>query len=352
MFKTQKLFGLLLLAIALSSCSSTNYLTMTVTEPAPVTIPSHIKSIGIVNRSIPTDKTGKKLDKADKILSIEGKNLDKDGAERALLGLFDELNFNTRFSEVKIIDDVNIKNPGLSTFPASLKWDEVTRICEENNVDALFILSFYDTDTRVDYAAVPVEIAGPLGIKVPAIEHRATLFTLIKSGWRIYDEKNKLLLDEIFLNNEVVSKGVGINPMKAVEAVRGRKEAVMHSSEKLGIDYALRIVPYNLRVRRNYYVRGSDNFKIGKRRAQTGDWDGAADLWYKEIDNEKSKIAGRAYYNMAIINEINGNLDSAIDWASKSYSDFNNKLALDYLKILKNRLRKNQQLQNQMLSEQ
>ena len=95
-------------------------------------------------------------------------------------------------------------------------------------------------------------------------------------------------------------------------------------------------------------MRGTDNFKIAKRRAQTGNWDGAAELWEKEIDNPKSKVAGRAHYNMAIINEINGNLDEAIQWARKAYSDYNNKLALDYVRILEERERRNARLQEQM----
>jgi hypothetical protein len=40
---------------------------------------------------------------------------------------------------------------------------------------------------------------------------------------------------------------------------------------------------------------------------------------------------------MAIINEINGDIDLAIECAQKSYEDFDNKLALLYLNILKNR---------------
>jgi len=51
---------------------------------------------------------------------------------------------------------------------------------------------------------------------------------------------------------------------------------------------------------------------------------------------------------MAIINEINGELDEAVNWASKSYSDFNNKEALDYVNVLKGRIQRNQVLQAQM----
>ena len=60
-------------------------------------------------------------------------------------------------------------------------------------------------------------------------------------------------------------------------------------------------------------------------------------------------MADRACYNMAIINEINGNLDKAIEWAQKSYEDYNDKLALQYLNILKNRKSKNIELQMQKI---
>ncbi len=49
------------------------------------------------------------------------------------------------------------------------------------------------------------------------------------------------------------------------------------------------------------------------------------------------KIAGRAHYNMAIISEINGNLDDAVAWAQKAYSDYRNKQGLRYVRILENR---------------
>jgi hypothetical protein len=53
------------------------------------------------------------------------------------------------------------------------------------------------------------------------------------------------------------------------------------------------------------------------------------------------KIAGRACYNMAIINEINGDLDAALQWAQKSYEDYNDKLGIRYVRILENRKYKN-----------
>ena len=341
-----KSIAALFIGCFLGSCSSMNSLTISVTEPAPVYLAKEIKSAGIIDRSLSTENN-QKMDDMDKYLSAEGKNLDKDGAQASVLALFDELKNNSRFDELKIIDDTDIKSPGMGIFPAPLTWQQVNRICEENDVDALFVLSFYDTDAKVDVGANPVEIAGPLGVKIPAIETQITIRTLIKTGWRIYDPFNEIIQDEYIMHENQVSSGSGINPMNAAQAVIGRKEAVMQVSNTIGHNYAFRILPYRTRVRREYFVKGTENFEVGKRRAQTGNWDGAAELWEKEIANPKGKIAGRAYYNMAIINEINGDLDTAVDWASKSYSDYGIKDALDYLRILKDRIYRNEQLRQQ-----
>lgn len=337
----------ILFSIIFYACSSTNLLTLSVVQPPPVYISSNVETIGIIDRSMPSDND-EAMDKIDKILTAEGKNLDKDGAQQAILGLYDELNNCDQFTKAKIVDSLDLRSSGVGTMPSALSKARVEEICLDNNLDALFTLSFYDTDAQIDYKAVPVEINGPMGIKIAGIEHHATIFTEIETGWRIYDNINKTMADKFLVNEQLISTGKGINPMKAAEAIIGRKAEVMQLSRRMGHQYALRVIPYSIRVSRDYYVRGTDSFEIGKRRAQTGNWDGAAELWSKEVNNPKPKIAGRACYNMAIINEINGNLVAAHEWAAKSYTDYNNKLALKYVNILKKRIRDNEQLEQSL----
>tara|TARA_R110002050_G_scaffold213566_1_gene349855 strand:- start:5870 stop:6883 length:1014 start_codon:yes stop_codon:yes gene_type:complete len=334
------------MVILLMSCSATNNLTMGATEPAIVHLPKEIQRIGIINRSLPSEGN-KQIDKIDQILSAEGLNLDRKGAEVAITSLSDALARTGRFEEIVILDGVTEIRKGLDVFPASLSWDIIENICEANGVDAIFSLAFYDTDTQVSYKPSMMELPNSLGVKVSVPAHEVTLNTLIKNGWRIYNPRTKQIVDEFGYTDHLVSSGKGINPVKAIEAVARRNEAVEELSRNIGYAYGTRLSPYKHRISRDYYVRGTDNFVVAKRRAQTGDWQGAAQLWEKELDNSKSKIAGRACYNMAIINEINGDLNAAMDWASKSYSDYDNKDALRYLNILKYRLSQNEVLEQQ-----
>ncbi len=325
---------LLIAALTIVSCK-TQQLYLSVLEPAPVTVPSYIRSVGIINRSMPTDET-RALDVIDKALSLEGVDLDKEGAQYSIKGLSDELSTNNRFIEVKTLSDIDFRTPKMELFPTPLSWDIVDQICKETGTDALFSLEKFDTDTKINYSNRKVDIKTPLGT-IPGLEHQADMETLVKTGWRIYDPAGKTILDQYIYDESIVFTGRGINPLLAVSALVGRKEAVNQVSTKAGHGYAFRILPYSLRVMRDYYVKGTDNFKIARRKAQVGKWDEAGELWEKETGNPNMKVAGRAAYNMAIINEINGNLDTALQWAQKSYEDYNNKLGLRYVHILENR---------------
>ena len=335
---------ILITAIMMISCS-TQQLYLNVVEPAPVTLPSYIKSVGVINRSVPSDET-KGLDVLDKALSLEGVNLDKEGAMESIRGLSDELVHNTRFDVVKTLNDFDFRTSALTDFPTALTWEIVEKVCNESKTDALFSLEKFDTDTHLNYSTRKVDMKTPLGT-IPGIEHQADMSTLVKTGWRIYDPSSKLILDEYIYNESVNFTGRGINPLIAASALVGRKDAVNQVSNKAGHGYALRIIPYRVRVMRDYYVKGTNNFKIARRKAQVGKWDDAGLLWEKETNNSSTKVAGRASYNMAIINEINGDLDSALKWAQKSYEDTNNKLALRYVRILENRRYKNEVLKSQ-----
>jgi hypothetical protein len=341
----KKIIYLFLIAGMLVSCK-TNQLYLNVIEPAPVTIAKDIKKAGVINRSMPTDET-KILDVLDKALSLEGVDLDKDGALQAIKGLSDELMNNARFEEVKTLSDIDFRTPKLGIFPVPLSWEIVDKICKETGSDALFALEYYDTNTRLNYNIAETGSKEVFGVKIPTAVHQANMETIVKTGWRIYDPVNRQIADEFNHIQSVVFSGKGPTPLVAVAGLIGRKEAIIDVSNKAGHNYALRIIPIRNRVYRDYFVKGTNNFKTAKRKAQMDQWDEAGLLWEKETSNPKRKVAGRACYNMGIINEINGNVSEALNWVQKSYADYNIRQAREYSRILENRLYKLQVINEQ-----
>jgi hypothetical protein len=328
------------------ACSSTNKMTMSVQEPAAVTLPHAMENIGVIDRSLTRSGSGIR-ETLDQVFSLKSSELDKNGAKAAVTGLTEELRKNDRFTSVTLADVPRESSPSSGVFPAPLAWDYINEICREHGLDGLFSLEYYDTDSQISYTTQRVTLKGPLGVEIPGLEHIAEVRTTIKTGWRIYDLAGRNIIDEFVTAETVVTSGRGINPAEAAKAITGRTEAVQTVSGNVGTFYARSVLPYWTRVSRDYYVRGNDSFKIARRRAQTGNWDGAAELWHRETGNRKAKIAGRAHYNMAIINEINGNLDEAIDLAGIAYEDYGDKNALRYLRTLQNRKSRADQLRRQ-----
>ena len=325
-----------------SSCSSTNLVFISVKEPAPVTVPNYIKSVAIVNRSLASKET-KVLNDIHRVISMESKSLVEEGGKACINGLNDELIANNRFENVVKLDTTELRSYGVGVFPSALDWSQVEKICRDTKTDALFSLELFDTDTKLNYSTSPTKINTGI-ISLPALEHQVNMNTLVKTGWRMYDPGGRVILDESNISKELQFYGKGINPVVAADALIGKKEAVKQVGNMAGHIYAAKIDPYWIRVNREYFVKGSDNLATAKRKAQTGDWDQAGDLWKKETNSSSRKVAGRACYNMAIINEINGDIDAAIMWAQKAYEDYRVKIALGYVNILRNRKANNELL--------
>jgi hypothetical protein len=323
-------------------------MSLSVLKPAPVSIPANIKSVAIVNRS-QASKATQTIDAIHKVLSLETNELQMAGAQASMRGLSDDLMKNNRFTEVKPLSGIELRSYGAGVFPSALIWDSVEKICRESKTDALFALELFDTETKLNYQASPTRVN--LGVaSLPAIEHLVNMTTSVKTGWRIYDPNTRTILDEYIIGRDISSSGSGINPAVAASGLIGRKEAVIEVGNNAGEAYATRILPCWIRVSRNYFVGGDDNFKTAKRRAQSGNWDGAAQIWQQETKNTVGKLAGRACYNMAIISEINGDLDGAIQWAQKSYEDYKIRLALDYLNVLRYRKSQDDLLKSQTVA--
>lgn len=329
-------------AIVLSSCSSTNLVFISVKEPAQVTVPNYIKSVSIVNRSHAT-KENRVIDAIHQVVSLESEGLVLQGGNACINGLNDELVSNNRFDRIVKLDTTELRSFGVGVFPSALGWNEVEKICKDTKTDALFALELFDTDTKLSYSSTPGIINTGFG-RVPVPEHHVNMNTLVKTGWRMYDPVGRIILDESYISKDLQFSGNGVNPLVAAGALIGKKEAVIQVGNAAGHVYAAKIDPYWIRVSREYFVRGSDNLVIAKRKAQTGNWNEAGDLWKRETSSYNRKIAGRACYNMAIISEINGDIDGAIIWAQKAYENYRVRIALQYVNILHNRKANNELL--------
>ena len=322
----------------LTGCKQQVYLT--ITQPAAVYLAPAIQSAAIVNRSF-TSGNSKVIDILEKGLTLEG-DIDKKGAKQIITSFFDQLTVNPQIKLIKVLDSMTVKNGPVSNFPSPLNWDEVAELVSGNNAQLLFSLELFDTDTQIKYGTQKLTKATPLG-NIPIVQHTATVTTFIKTGWRIYNVETKQIIDEFVLTNNFVSTGSGITPIMAVAAIVNREAGVINLCARMGEYYASRLLDQQVNVHRTFYKKGSDALKIANRKAAVKDWNGAGEIWRKEMTNAtKAKVKGKATYNMAIYEEINGNLEQALLYAQEAYSTYNIKLGREYARILEQRINNNQ----------
>jgi hypothetical protein len=320
-------------------------MTLSVQNPSPVSIPAGIKNVAVINRSRAAEESGT-LDAIHRALNLEGKELQIEGSRSSIDGLKAELSKNPRFSNIKSLDKLDLRSFGSGVFPSPMAWDSIKEICRNNGVDALFSLELFDTESKLNYQADKSAMM-VAGTSLPVLNHYVSMNTLVKTGWRIYDPNTRTILDEYIISREISTAGQSFNPVAAASVLVGKKEAVKQVGYNAGTAYAGRIVPYWIRVSRDYFTSGDDQLKMANRKALSGNWEGAGEIWFQETKSSDPKIAGRASYNMAIISEINGDLNGAIKWAQQSYENYKINIALGYLSVLRNRKANNDILESQ-----
>ncbi len=338
-------FMILTISILLYGCMSS--VSVQVMKPADITLPDHINKIAVANRSL-SDKDNKVMNVVEGILTGEGLFMDRIGSDECIGGITDVLVESPRFDVIRPAN-VELKGTGTSAFPTPLDWDEVTRICALSDADALLLLEAFDSDSDIGIEMKKSESKDKEGNVVVNIEHLANMKMKVSSGWRIYDPKTKVIIDEHKASDYMDFNAEGKSPEEARSHLIPKRDAVNKTGVYAGQQYGYRIAPMWIRVSRSYYAKGCDDMKIATRKARANNWDGAAEIWKKLAERSNvEKLKSRNSYNMALASEISGNLDIALMWARKSYEDYGNKKARSYIRVLERRISDEERLKEQI----
>jgi len=329
------------------ACSTTNQIVLQTMEPSPVALPNVIKKIGIIDRSAPSEEVIIE-NRVDQYLAAENRWLSEKGTNAAMNGLFDELLKDNRFETVKLLDSVSPTMKDFGSTSDSISWESVEALCEAYEVDAVFSLAYYDTDTKVSLKKTSVVQTDLLRQKSKVRGQEITLETLIENGWRIYDPVSRRVIDEIVFNDQIVSTGKGVDPVQAYQSIGDRRDSILSKSRTTGSNYGLRLLPYENSVSRSYFTKGTENFVRANDLVVSGDWQAASILWEQETENADAKIRARGCLNLAVMNERADNLEKALEWANRALDNHSNKTTLGYLDALGQRIEQKDLLKRQM----
>lgn len=332
------------IGLFLGSCS-TSSLTVSVLKPADITVPPRIKNIVVANRSLPA-KEEMVVNVVEGILTGEGIFVDREASDQCVKGLVDLMVSSPRYS-AHLHSDPNLKGTGTKVFPVALSWRQVDRICKKYGADALVTLATFDSDyipkSKVEQKSKIVD-----GKKVLYDEFSERVDVYINAGWRIYDREKRRIIDEKVYRDFRYWQATGLTKDKALKKLPIMHMVLRDAGFYAGRQYGYRISPVWVRVGRSYYSKGNDDFKAAKYKVKINAWKDAAELWQRHIDDSDPKIAGRAMFNLALANEIEGDLDTAYEWAKKSYDRFPKSSTRDYVNTINTRIWEQKRLKEQL----
>ena len=343
---TASLITLFIIVLTLDSCKTSSF-SKTFLVPADITIPQHIKSVGILNRSLP-DKQGLIMNILEGFITGESIMADRESSLSALRGAINTLNINPRFKAVSM-EGEDYRGTGTKQFPIPLDWNIVDQLCKKYNVDAIVSLETFDSDIMIS-RDTKEQTGKKEGRDVKYLEYFANLNIRASAGWRFYDNVKKQLIDEQVFVDEKGFSGRGLSPEEALSKLPPKRRALDDAGMFAGEMLAFRISPKWLNASRYYYTkaRKEEIFKYAKRYVKSEQWKTAADTWLPLTNSTDNTIAGRACHNMAVAEEMQGNLKEAIKWANEAYVKHNLKRSRSYLNELNRRQMDQSRLKEQM----
>jgi hypothetical protein len=305
-----KIILFLMPLIGLVSC--TNNIGINVMHPAEIAIPADLDSVLIVDRSKMSKGSGKQIGNVlEGILTGEPIAGDKYGRKGCLENLEFMIASNDRLSivhrEVIVLENPN----GNFDNKEPLKANFLDSVCKKYGADGVIALEHFDSDRALNSNGYPVGEA------------------YVTTRWRLYYPNTKSIIDE----HGFQTYGQGYQT--SIIDFPTQYKAIYNAGAQASDWYIKRIVPSWYAESRMYYVSGSKEMKIAKKQVQVENWGEAKFMWEAVInDTSNPKLLGKATYNLAVANEMEGNLEMAISWANKS-ARTGNKYAPKYANILK-----------------
>lgn len=331
--KKTKLLAVAITAVLLFTNSA--WVNLTLIRPSEIMLPDYIKTIAIVNRTVQEENPRNKL---EQVLTGEFFNQDEQAVKQVMEGFIGACAGLERYVTVRT-EEAYGSDGTKTTFPSTMDWDQVTEICNKYQTDAILAIEIFDSDFIVTHSPVKIDTRNELGLPIVRLEYHAVGVAVINFGVRLYDAVNHVIMDEYQTTHKMNFEANGGTIQAAINQMLDKVQAVNRVSFDAGFRYASRITPTYYRVTRYFYNKPKGKLGPGVRMSEVADWNGAIDAWMPVVQTGKRKHAGRAAFNIAVAYEVLGDLELAKEWASKAYTQFRDKDADNYYRVLSNRIR-------------
>lgn len=337
----KKVCSVFFVIILLTGCSSIKELYIETHNPAEITYPEHISRILIVNNTVaqPPD-VGYEL-------FILGKQQDTcranaDSAAWDACRVLGEAIVDANYFDDVLLYDFPARTDHTFLADGKMTAEKVRELCEETGTDAIISFDRLLFGMRKDVIAWSDGVLeGKINVEIGGVV-------------RAYLPERAIPLASIMVNDSVAFSEYAGNMDLLDLFLPSPDNALRAAGDYIGASLQSTFVPHWKEEKRWYYTGSGSRWKEASAYASAGKWTEALENWntlYTKSSNKKAKA--KLASNMALSEEILGDLDKAGKWAMISRDLFketegeeamNTKLLDIYTSVLQQRMQHDKKL--------
>lgn len=293
-----------------TACSTVNYIGIDTYNPAEVTFPDNVAKVLMVNNAVPQPP-----DRGYE-LTLLGHPQDtcRIPADSALFDACRALGMalvDAGYFHDVLLYDTNTRTDSLYYEDRKLPVDVVNALCEENGADAVISVDRLLFDMKRQVTELPE------GYLIGAIN------TQISAVFRSYLPGRAVPLATVYAADSLFWAESAPSLDLLDKLLPTSEEAAREAGQYIGLKASPNFVPHWQNETRWYFTGISSAWKEASAYAAAEKWDMASERWQRLYDASSGwKAKARAASNLALAEEMKGNMSKAHEWASLSYALF------------------------------
>ncbi len=305
--------------------------------PAKEELPADIQSIALMNRSMTDMFENYTEDSLQMYFYKKGYQLskivlDSTASDTTIMALAALLFESGRYDIVVPVNRNMKRNLPYEFLPDTLSPGQVSQICTDYDTDALMVLERFSTKVMADYTSEKYLDASTGYFN----SYYASLDLKYNAYFRIYKPGNKALVKGIELIDTINWESNDNTQEMMLRKLPSIKQAMINAGIKIALDVDEKLSPTWTTEKRGYFLFKSKG-DPAKSYMNENNYLEAGKYWDEMAQSKDKKIRSKAEYNLALISELDGDIDGAIEWGLKSFHTYYRYQTETYLKKLQNR---------------
>lgn len=296
------LSGLIALLI-FSSCIGYKEFSVEVFKPAEHSIPPNTKKIVLVSRNLKykTDTLLNYYQHNRRLVKDKIKvDVDSQAITICLDTLASRISSQGRFGQISVLPVYTFSRIRVSEIKAA-KPEWYKSLAEKSGADVLILLDMFSCFYTVndgDYL------------------HEAKVVT--SNIWSVYNAQKQKITDRFSQIDTLYWNQSDENGNYQKLKIPDKTDAIRLASGVIGENYSKHILPTWTQVKRTYMTCSDPVFKNAVKLALNDQLDKATAIWQEFLDEKSNLKKASALYNLAVISEMNGDVDKAIEFTDRA----------------------------------